>query len=434
VEPLFDRLAEASSANRSRAEEFVKGLKALGGTAIDDALQKALKLHSADNLKQDRPFFIVFLTDGMPTVGTTDEEQIVAGTKKQAECGVRVFPFGIGTDVNTHLLDRISEATRGVSQYVLPDEDLEVKLSSFYSKIKEPVLANPSLKFTGDIRANKLYPSPLPDVFKGEQLVLVGRYSGHGASAVRIEGSANGESKRFDYDVKLPEESGDNDFIPRLWATRRVGYLLDEIRLHGENSELRDEVSELARKYGVVTPYTAYLISEDEARREIPVPMRSFPELHRDTDALHEGAATWQDFKRERGGDKAVAGARFNMELKAATAPAPAAAAGMAESRRAFGLSTANGGGSGASEMAKDRLLQYSQQTRFVAGKTFFLNTNQWTDSDIQKQANAKHVSIQFGSSEYFDLLARHPGVAAWLALGTEIKFVLEGVIYEVHA
>ena len=84
--------------------------------------------------------------------------------------------------------------------------------------------------------------------------------------------------------------------------------------------------------------------------------------------------------------------------------------------------------------MAKDRLLQYSQQTRFVAGKTFFLNTNQWTDSDIQKQANAKHVSIQFGSSEYFDLLARHPGVAAWLALGTEIKFVLEGVIYEVHA
>src|SRR5215471_10595978 len=239
VEPLFDKLAEASSQNRSRAGEFVKDLKAIGGTAIDDALQKALKLHSSEDGKEARPFFIVFLTDGMPTVGTTDEEQIVAGAKKRAEGGVRIFSFGIGTDVNTHLLDRISEVTRGFSQYVMPDEDLEVKLSSFYSKIKEPVLANPSLKFTGDIRTSKLYPSPLPDLFKGEQLVLVGRYSGKGASAIRVEGSVNGEPKRFDYDVKFPEESPENDFIPRLWAMRRVGYLLDEIQLHGENSELR---------------------------------------------------------------------------------------------------------------------------------------------------------------------------------------------------
>src|SRR5205814_4550151 len=141
----------------------------------------------------------------------------------------------------THLLDRISEDTHAVSQYVLPDEDLEVKLSNFYSKIKDPVLANPKLEFTGSIHTSKAYPAPLPDLFKGEQIVLVGRYSGKGDSAVIIRGEVNGEPKKFSYETRFAEESSENDFIPRLWATRRVGYLLDEIRLHGENAELRDE-------------------------------------------------------------------------------------------------------------------------------------------------------------------------------------------------
>src|SRR6185295_2345332 len=124
--------------------------------------------------------------------GTTDEEQILTGVKRHGEGHARIFCFGIGTDVNTHLLDRIAEETRAFAQYVLPEEDLEVKVSSFFSKIKEPVLANPSLKFTGDIRTTKLYPSPLPDLFKGEQIVLVGRYSGKGDSAILLEGRVNG--------------------------------------------------------------------------------------------------------------------------------------------------------------------------------------------------------------------------------------------------
>src|SRR5207248_977594 len=146
--------------------------------------------------------------------------------KQRGDGRTRIFCFGIGTDVNTHLLDRITEETRAFSQYVLPEEDIEVKVSSFFSKIKEPVLANPNLKFTGDIRATKLYPSPLPDLFKGEQLALVGRYSGKGDSAVILEGSVNGASKKFTYEVKFPDETSENEFIPRLWATRLVGYLM----------------------------------------------------------------------------------------------------------------------------------------------------------------------------------------------------------------
>jgi Ca-activated chloride channel family protein len=252
VEPLFDKLVEANKQNRDRAEMFVDHLRPMGATAIDDALKKALGLQtgrersSEDKQSAGRPFAIIFLTDGRPTIGTTDEERIVANVEKENDGRTRIFCFGIGTDVNTHLLDRITEKTRGFSQYVLPEEDIEVKVSGFFSKIKEPVLANPELKFSGDIRVSKLYPSPLPDLFKGEQLVLVGRYSGRGDSAAVLEGMVQGGSRKFAYDVKFAETCSENDFIPRLWATRRVGYLLDEIRLHGENSELRDEVTELA--------------------------------------------------------------------------------------------------------------------------------------------------------------------------------------------
>ncbi|MGC3956926.1 MAG: hypothetical protein QM813_02835 [Verrucomicrobiota bacterium] len=132
----------------------------------------------------------------------------------------------------------------------------------------------------------------------------MGRYSGKGDSAVILEGAVNGSKQKFTYEVSFPRNADDHEFIPRLWATRRVGYLLDEIRLHGENAELRDEVTDLARKYGIVTPYTAYLIVEDEARRNVPLAMQSLPELSTDSLARKDAASNWSDFKRERGGTK----------------------------------------------------------------------------------------------------------------------------------
>jgi Ca-activated chloride channel family protein len=146
-----------------------------------------------------------------------------------------------------------------------------------------------------------LYPSPLPDLFRGEQLVVVGRYSGHGGSAAVIEGKVNGQTRQFSEDVKFPNSSSENDFIPKLWATRRVGYLLDEIRLHGENAELRDEVTELARKYGIVTPYTAYLIVEDEKQKNVPLAMQSLPMLSKDSAAQQYARQNWDSFKTESG-------------------------------------------------------------------------------------------------------------------------------------
>ncbi len=432
VEPLFDKLVSASKSNRAKADDFIKDLKPIGGTAIDDALRKALALRPGGD---DRPFVVIFLTDGRPTIGTTGEDEIVANVKKENDGRTRIFCFGIGTDVNTHLLDRVTEQTRAASQYVLPEEDLEVKVSNFFSKIKEPVLANPTLKFTGDIRATKLYPSTLPDLFKGEQLVLVGRYSGNGDSAVIVQGTVNGTERKLTYEVRFPQETAENEFIPRLWATRRVGYLLDEIRLHGENSELRDEVTDLARKYGIVTPYTAYLILEDESQRNVPMPMRSLQSFDADGGARREAAEAWNRLNAERSGGGAVAGARYNFALKDAVAAAPAASSGSLEAEKALGLSRASSSiaAKSAADRSKERLVQYSQQSQFINGKNFFQNNNQWLDTAVQNHPKAKRVRIQFGSAEYFDLIAKNNEALPWLALGQSVQFVLNNTVYDIY-
>jgi len=452
VEPLFGKLVDFAGNrpgkiddyNRKQALNFIQGLKPLGGTAIDDALKKALSMRPE---RGDRPFVVIFLTDGRPTVGNTVEDQIVDNARKVAGGNVRVFCFGIGTDVNTHLLDKITEETRAYSTYVLPEEDIEVKVSSFFTKVKDPVLASPKISFPDSVRVTKLYPSPVPDVFKGEQLILAGRYSGKGDGAIKIEGTVSGESKIFAYDVKFADDGSDHEFIPRLWATRRVGYLLDEIRLRGESKELKDEVTELARKYSIVTPYTAYLIQEDEMRRGIALHERTV-NLDRFGVPAREAQAYFYEQSRARDGSAAVGGARSLRQLKAADAPNYAIVTGGEESLRSARPlaitpppsqpATPSGGvparRAGVPALARaDAAKEIAEQGRFVGGKTFFLNEGNWVDSEMQKATNANRVVVQLGSPEYFDLLKKHPKATQWLSLGNQVEFVLEGKAFLVR-
>ncbi len=422
AEPLFDKLVKASEENRQRAADFIKGLKPIGGTAIEEALRKALELRPDHS---DRPYVVIFLTDGQPTVGVTDEKQILSNVRRIGG-QTRVFCFGIGTDVNTHLLDDITDTTRAFSQYVLPDEDIELKVSSFFTKIKEPVLANPRLHFGGDIRPGKIYPSPLPDLFKGEQLVVVGRYSGHGHAAVTIEGTINGVMKKFTDEVEFPSRDTEHDFIPRLWATRRIGFLLDEIRLHGENRELRDEVTDLARKYGVVTPYTAYLIVEDESRRNVPVLARSLQGFDSDREARDAMGRNWTRLNVEKAGGQAVSGSRSSSALRLAYSTGPALAVGKEEAQQ----SVVAAGPAPAGMTA--RVAQYTQQQRFVRGRAFFQNGSQWIDSNVQAMPNARRVQVKFNSQDYFDLVAKHPHALAWFAVGRNVQVALDNTVYEV--
>ena len=219
AEPLFHELVLADSDHRKRANGFVDDFKPIGGTAIADALQSALRFRPD---KSDRPFVVIFLTDGLPTVGTRNPEEIVANIKKAN--GVRIFSFGIGSDVNTQLLDQIAEGTRAFSQYVLANEDLELKVSNFYTRIKEPALTNLKLDLSGDIRTTKMYPADLPDLFKGDQLVVAGRYSGAGDVEAKLTGNVGSREQTFTYKLYFDDRKTTDDYVPRLWATRRVRF------------------------------------------------------------------------------------------------------------------------------------------------------------------------------------------------------------------
>jgi Ca-activated chloride channel family protein len=242
---------------------------------------------------------------------------------------------------------------------------------------------------------------------------------------VVIEGEMNGRRKRFAYDVDWPREADHHEFIPRLWATRRIGYLLDEIRLHGEDDELRDEVTELARRYGIVTPYTAYLIVEDEKRRAVPMARRTMQDFARDREVQAQAADAWETFSDATVGPGAVTGARASQTMK--SAPVVAGRMARAEGRRAFATARPVSG-----EVVR-RFDRYAQQSRFVNGRTFYLNGDEWIDASIARLADdARRERIEFASDEYFALLKRYPAAVRWLSVGRNVQVVIGGKIYEV--
>lgn len=452
AEPLFDGLRDVSKETRAKAGEWVEALKPLGGTAIEEALNKAVKTAKAGEQK-GRPTMVIFLTDGRPTIGTTDETQLVDSVKKEiGDKSIRVFSFGIGTDINTHLLDRITEHTKAASQYVLPSEDIEVKVSSFFTKINYPVLSSVELKVKGDVKVSKMYPAPLPDVFRGDQLIVMGRYTGkaEGATtdaAIQLEGIINGKKETFTYEVTFPNKATDNTFVPRLWATRRVGFLLDQIRLSTVDPEVKDEITRLAKQYGIVTPYTSYLILEDEGNRpnqprlSAAVPGASPAE---DRARKLEASEAFSKFRDEKGGSEGVGAAKAADALKQANNAGDlreadqAARTGIASAPATTGAkpSIFALGGGGADGKADESTSTTSgiHISRFVAGRTFYFNGTAWVDGLAQDKAYAdtKPVKVAFGSDDYFALLAKHTDAGAWFALGKQVIVVLDGKVYEI--
>src|SRR5262249_52955411 len=145
-------------------------------------------------------------------------------------------------------------------------EDIEAKVSSLHAKISNPVLTNLKLSATNDISFSEVYPAQLPDLFHGTQLTVFGRYSGKGPAAIKLTGQVGMETKEFVYELTFPDKTNDNrEFVEHLWARRKVGFLLDQIRVNGDKKELVQEVISLAKKYGIATPYTSYLIVPDGA-------------------------------------------------------------------------------------------------------------------------------------------------------------------------
>lgn len=416
AEPLFDGLRPADKGHVARAKEFVEGFKATGGTAISDALAAALKASSAK--EPGRMQAVVFLTDGQPTLGDTTPDGILK-LVDAADSPFKVFPFGVGTDINTHLLDRIAEETKAATEYVLPTEDIEVKVSRFYEKVAQPAATDVRLAGANGVNLKQVHPGELPDLFRGQQLAVVGRYT-HRADPGQVVMTGRVGDKALAHEAALPAAKPEHAFIAQLWATRRVGYLLDEIRLRGENKELRDEVVELARAHGIVTPYTSHLIVEDEMRRGVQLGMQT---IRMEDRARQDMQTLYEAGNREQAGAASVALARENQMLKSAAAPSaprPMEAMDVAKLDARFaGLGEAEG--------------DVPQQVRNVRGRTFMQNGAAWLDTQAQAlPVDAQPRRVVFGSDAYFDLARKHPDAAAWLAVGRNVRVVIDGKLIEV--
>jgi Ca-activated chloride channel family protein len=263
VTPFRDKLVEANKEYLELANKWVDNLKASGGTAIWPALDDALAMRPNDPA---RPFTVVFFTDGQPTVDETNPDKIIKNVMGKNTGNTRIFTFGVGDDVNAAMLDQLADSTRAVCTYVREAEDIETKVTSLYGKISNPILTDLKLATGETVQLHEMYPPKLPDLFQGNQLVVIGRYTGSGHSMIKLTGMVGKEKQEFVYELNFPaktESDTGKDFVEPLWARRKVGYLLDQIRINGEKDELIKEVVALAKRYGIATPYTSYLVVPD---------------------------------------------------------------------------------------------------------------------------------------------------------------------------
>ena len=390
VDHFADRPIRKTPVNEVAAILFLQNTRSRGGTNLYGALRAALRQRPAE----DTLPIVLFLTDGLPTVGETSEKEIRRLAMHMNPHGRRVFTFGVGVDVNTPLLESIALETRGTSTFVLPDEDVAAKVERVFDRLAGPVLADAELEAHGahgepaPRRVHDVVPSRLPDLFAGDQLVVLGRYTGGELLTVAITGNFLGEPQRFAVTFDPRTASVHNAFVPRLWASRKIAVLLDQIRDLGADlgigrrdrkteatmQDLVHQIVRLSTQYGVLTEYTAFLAREgtDLTHREALL-----VEAHRNFD--HRAF-------RRRSGIGSV-----NQELNRQTLRTQAVL-------------------NGRNEFLDDQMKPVRTRTvQQVADRTFYRRRGGWVEARIlESQAYETPTrTIRFGTKEYMDLAYR---------------------------
>jgi Ca-activated chloride channel homolog len=388
----FSTAAEAYAATMQPASKAAQALtwlekfSAAGSTDIHSALKKAAAVSDSE-----RPTYLIFLTDGLPTEGITDTQRIIKDFSAISRDNLRFFSFGVGYDVDTVLLDTLSQNNHGSSIYVLPGQPLNEIVSTFYSRISAPVLTDLTLDF-GDIKVYDLNPNPLPDLFYGSQILITGRYRGSGTTSIKLAGSVNGTVQTMYYPEQVftgtsKEQNVDLSYLPGLWATRKIGMLLNQIRINGPDKETIDQIVKLSIRYGIVTPYTSYLVTEP--------------------DALGADA------------QKRIVEEQFQAM---STMPAPAYGAG------AVNKAADSGEMSSAEAPLSDS--DANSQVKVIGDRTFLLVDGVWTDTRFDSKTMTP-FNVSFLSADYFKLAGYSSDVAAALALGEKVILLINGKAYQ---
>ena len=442
VDLFRPELELVTSETRKNAIEYVDDIYSGGGTNINGALTTAL-----EQLKdKKRPSYVLFLTDGLPTVGETTEAAITANVKRANTVNARVFSFGVGYDVNSRLLDRLSRDQRGTSVYVKPEEDFEVAATNLFRKVSSPAMTDVKISFVkhGNTESasdsikvvNRLYPRELPDLFRGEQLIIVGRYKKNTAVTVELTGVVADKTRTLNLETEFGDADSTrrNGFVQTLWATRRIGEIIDELDLNGQNKELVDELVALSLKYGIMTPYTSFLADEsvsfgDRSRLLTEAEFRSAEGL-----SVASGRAGFvqRDFKKSlqnaaratsglfgSGNSSDASGSGLGGypggRLQSGGVATELARSGSARSQTGFGRSAATPSGqatggrgvAAADAVSTNDASSTHEKIKRVGSKTFYWKENEWQDSELSKLGAVPEESdiirIEQFSDRYFD-------------------------------
>ncbi len=482
-EPFFPSAVPADSEHIATALRRVAELEANGGTNIDEALRSGLQRVSDAG---GRVPIVVLLTDGLPTVQETEVARILEHAGVWNVSRARVFALGVGHDVNTLLIDRLSGDHGGTRGYIGPEEDIEIASSALLSALSRPVLTDLQLAVEG-VELERVVPSALSDLFHGGRLSVFGRYRGAGPATIRLGGTVAGERRTFTYEASFADGPvAAFDFVPSLWAERRVAVLLDELRLRGPSGELVDEVRRLGVEHGIVTPYTSHLILEQGlalppasggggvgtrrgAGDTVPpggggpaTPGPAGPSTAggrgpatgigsapgdpeadidqiatrlRQAGVLPAGASPQElrelalEVGREmRAADRALRG----LGREQSGAEAVAESAYLARLMRSHGSSTGSDEfylGRGHGTPAIDLLKLF---TRRVKDRTFDLRKGVWTDRALPVDAGERTIVEAF-SKAWFDLLAAKPALRPYFAFSTRLAVALDGAVFEVR-
>ncbi len=443
VETYKPELQRYSSTTRDEATRFVSNIREGGSTNINDALKSAMAMVQDES----RPSYIIFLTDGLPTAGETAELKIAENAKQANKAHVRLFAFGVGFDVNARLLDRLSGGNSGTSEYVRPDEDLEKHVGAFYGKMTRPVLSSLSVEMAGT-DVNRTYPRDIPDLFEGGQLVYVGRYRQSGRTTVKLSGKVAGEGRSIEFPAELAGSGRGTsyDFVERLWAIRRVGFIIDQIDLNGQNKELTEELVSLSTKYGILTPYTSFLADE---RVNLHAKAENGMQAGRNLKELrvvegHYGVAQRGVKQAYNLADKADF-AKSNVAVHdavAAAAPAGPASGGQVLTRRSqVGNSQLPGmmsggmgggmGGSGGMMGMSSAPVSTVANVRQLGNKTFYRKANRWVDVEVKPEDDAKAKVVEQFSEEFFKIArGQSAEMNQYLSLPEAVTVNIDGQVY----
>ena len=276
VQSFAEKPVKKTPQSLKAAKEFIGKVKPRGGTDLNGALLESVKQEpTAKTLP-----IVLFLTDGLPTVGETDEVKIREAVAKQNPYRRRIFSVGVGVDVNTPLLETIATETRARPAFVLPTENIQTKIAEVFRSLENPILADAKLEIVSESgrpvpeRTAEIFPNPLPDLFQEDHLVVLGRYQGSEPLLFRVRGNYMGAEKTFEFTFPLKDQPA-YPFVARLWATRKIADLVRQIRKSGADADpytilsnpkqdpglksLAADVLKLTTRYGIVTEYTAFL-------------------------------------------------------------------------------------------------------------------------------------------------------------------------------